>query len=112
MLSLSLFGSEYKAVGVESLTVGAGALFRQRVAQAGHLVLGLERGLPLGVGQVHGQLVDGGGVQDLGGGVGVGLGRLAAGAVVAGFAGEVDGAVDGAVRQHGAGVVPLTPRVL
>ena len=48
-------------------------------------------------------------MQDLGGGVGRGLRRLA-GAVVAGLGGEVDAAVDGPVRQHGARLVSLTSR--
>lgn len=92
-----------------SLTVVAGGLLGQGVAEAGHLLLGLERGLPLGVGQVHGQLVDAAGVEDLGGGVRRGLGRLAR-AVVVGFGGEVYAAVYGAVGQHGARFVSLARR--
>lgn len=88
------------------LTVVAGVLVGQRVPQVGHLLLGLERGLPLGLGQVHGQLVDAAGVEDLCGGVGSGLGCLA-GAVVVGFGGEVYAAVDGSVREHGARLIPL-----
>lgn len=46
------------------------------------------------------------GMQDLGGGIWRGLSYLA-GAVIAGFGGEVDAAVDGSIRKHGGGFISL-----
>lgn len=45
-------------------------------------------------------------MEDLGGGVGSGLGRLAR-AVVVGFGGEVDAAVNSSVGEHGARFISL-----
>ena len=105
-IHLSHINPSIQAPLVSTRTVVAGVLVGQRVAQVGHLLLGLQRGLPLGLGQLHRQLVDAAGVEDLGGGIGRGLGRLA-GAVVVGLGGEVDAAVDGAVREHGTRFVAL-----
>lgn len=55
--------------------------------------------------------MDAAGVEDLGGGVGRGLRRLTR-AVVACFGGEVDAAVYGSIRQHGARFISLTGRVI
>lgn len=51
--------------------------------------------------------MDAAGVEDLGGGVRRGLGRLAR-TVVVGFGGEVYAAVYGSVGEHGARFVSLT----
>lgn len=45
-------------------------------------------------------------MENLGGGIGSGLGRLAR-AVVVGFGGEVYAAVDGSIREHGACFISL-----
>lgn len=45
-------------------------------------------------------------MENLGGGIGSGLGCLAR-AVVVGFGGEVYAAVDGSIREHGAGLITL-----
>lgn len=45
-------------------------------------------------------------MQDLGGGIWRGLSYLA-GAVVTGFGGEVDAAVNGSIRKHGSGFISL-----
>lgn len=46
-------------------------------------------------------------MQDLGGGIGSGLGRLAR-AVVVGFGGKVDAAVNSSVGEHGARFISLS----
>lgn len=73
----------------------------ERVAQVCHLLLGLERSLPAGIWPVHRQLVEAVGLEDLSGGVGSGL-TASRWAAVARFPHEVDTAVDGTIRQHGA----------
>lgn len=45
-------------------------------------------------------------MEDLGGGIGSGLGCLAR-AVVVGFGGEVYAAIDGSIREHGARLISL-----
>lgn len=45
-------------------------------------------------------------MENLGGGIGSGLGCLAR-AVVVGFGGEVYAAVDGSIGEHGACLIPL-----
>lgn len=93
----------------KKLTVVAGVFVWQGVSKVGHLLLGLERGLPLGLGQIYGQLMDAAGVENLGGGIRSGLGCLAW-AVVVGFGGEVYAAVYGSIREHGAALIPLARR--
>lgn len=73
----------------------------ERVAQVCHLLLGLERSLPAGIWPVHGQLVEAVGLEDLSGGVGSGL-TASRWAAVARLPHEVNTAVDGTIRQHGA----------
>lgn len=77
-------------------TVGTGTVFREGVAQAGHFMLCSQRGLPAWLGTIHCQLVEAVGLQDLCGGIGAGM-VSSAWATVAGFAGEVDAAVDSTV---------------
>lgn len=90
-------------------TVGTGTVFRERVAQAGHFMLCSQRGLPAWLGTIHCQLVEAVGLQDLCGGVGAGV-VSSAWATVARLAGEVDAAVDGTIRQHGARLFTSTSR--
>ena len=79
----------------------ARASIRQRVAQVCYFLLGLERSLPAGIWSVHSQLVEAVGLKYLSGGIGGGL-VASCWAAVACFPHEVNTAVNGTVRQHGA----------
>lgn len=86
------------------LRTTARASVGQRVAQVGDLLLGLERSLPAGIWPVHSQLVEAVGLEYLSGGVGGGL-TASRWAAVARLPHEVNTAIDGPIRQHGASLL-------
>ncbi len=79
----------------------ARASVSERVAHVCYFLLGLERSLPAGIWPVHSQLVEAVGLEYLSGGVGGGL-TASRWAAVACLPHEVNTAIDGTIRQHGA----------
>ena len=96
--------SQHEQTKTELQHTIARAPVSQRVAEVCHFLLGLERSLPAGIRSVHSQLVEAVGLEYLSGGVGGGLDASRRAAVPC-LPHEVNTAIDGTIRQHGASLL-------